>query len=96
MGNKIKVKYFGQLRDIIGTKEEWLEIEEDLKLLDVLKRLNKKHGEAFEKFVFKRNNSLNEILIFLINGVTISTKDATDYLLKNEDTLSILIPIFGG
>ena len=96
MANKIKVKYFGQLRDMIGTNEEWIEIEEGLKLLDVLKRLNKKHGETFERFVFKRNNSLNEILIFVINGVTISTKDATDYLLKNEDILSILIPIFGG
>jgi len=92
----MKIKYFGQLREMVSTNEEWIEIEDDINLLDLLQRLNKKHGEKFERFVFKQNNSLNEILIFVVNGVTISTKMATGYLLKNEDTLSILIPIFGG
>ena len=102
---RIKVKYFGRLRELLGVKEEEYSVE-NLSLADLLIRhIPNRHpeiAEEWKKTVFVTvgdNIAMSEdgtpILkhyFILVNGLS---RNLT-YTLKDGDEIAILPPVGGG
>ena len=87
----VEVLFFGQLREITGTRQEVIPVEERTRLTNLVKQLSEKYGEAFCQEIA----SIKELRI-LINGREYSQLDGMDTELKDNNTVAFLPPIMGG
>jgi MoaD family protein len=81
---------FGELRDIIGTREKVIFLEQGASLGDLMQHLAKEYGPAFYEEVKKVRG-----LRILIDGRECQL-DHSETPLKDGDTVVLLSPISGG
>jgi MoaD family protein len=90
------VKYFAALREIVGKREEIIEIDRDTTVETLLLSLSEKYGDKFNKYVFKtQTTNPKENLQFLIDGKSITAFDGIRTKL-NDDCKFVIIPPVGG
>ncbi len=88
---EIEVLLFGKPRELAGTSQEKITVEEGTRLRDVIELLGNKHGPAFSKEVH-----YTEGLRILINGREYGLVGGMEASLRDNDTLVFLSPVFGG
>ncbi len=96
---EVKVRFFTNLREIVGQREETLPFANGEKVtVDlVLKLLSKKYGAPFTGYVYDaKTGEPKNFLQFLINGTSASTLNGLETELKNGDVLAVLPPVGGG
>jgi sulfur-carrier protein len=96
---EVKVRFFTNLREIVGQREETLPFANGEKVtVDlVLKFLSKKYGANFNGYVYDpKTGQPKNFLQFLINGTSASTLDGLETELKDGDVLALLPPVGGG
>jgi molybdopterin synthase sulfur carrier subunit len=94
---KVKIKFFASLREITGTKEEDLEVPEQITLLKVLELLSSKHGKDFYGYVYDaRTKKPKDHLQFLIDGRSATMLQKLETKLTDGSILAILPPVGGG
>ena len=96
---KVSVRFFTNLRELIGKKDETLEFPENEKvtLEKVLKMLSSEHGKQFVEYVYdSETGEAKKFLQFLINGKSSGCLDKFETLLKDGDVVAILPPVGGG
>jgi molybdopterin synthase sulfur carrier subunit len=95
----IKVRFFTNLREIVGKREETLIFAGDKTVtVDlVLKTLTEKYGKRFSDYVYIGGTGQPKgFLQFLINGNSATTLKGLQTELKDGDVLAILPPVGGG
>jgi molybdopterin synthase sulfur carrier subunit len=92
----VKVKFFTTLREIVGKKEEQIQLSGSVTLEALLKQLAKKHGEDFEDYIYDELGKVRGHLQFLINGKSASTDQRMKTKLREGDEIAILPPVGGG
>ncbi|MBS7624665.1 MAG: MoaD/ThiS family protein [Candidatus Bathyarchaeia archaeon] len=102
---KVKVKYFGRLRELLGVKEEEYEVGETTLADLLLKHIPERHGEVAEEW--------KQSVFMTIRGEVAVNRDGTPilrnyyvlvggkspeitYRLKDGDEVAILPPVGGG
>jgi len=94
---EVTVKFFTTLREIIGRKEETLELTEDSTLNDLLEKLSQKHGSKVAEYLYdKKAKQVESSLQFLVDGVSVSTLQGVKTKLKNGNVIAIIPPVGGG
>ena len=96
---EVKVRFFTNLREIVGKREETLSFANDKKVtVDlVLKTLSEKYGAPFTEYVYNgKTGQPKGFLQFLVNGNSTSTLNGLKTDLKEGDVLAILPPVGGG
>ena len=95
---EIKVRYFTNLREIVGKREETVVTAENNVTVElVLKNLSEKYGTPFVEYVYDTETGQpRKFLQFLVNGTSISTLDGFKTELTESDVLAILPPVGGG
>jgi len=93
---KITVKYFAALREIVGKKEELLELDRDLTVENLLGVLSNKYGKEFQEYIYNEEGRLRENLQFLIDGKSISTAKGIKTRLHDSSQFVIIPPVGGG
>jgi len=94
---RVRIKYFASAREIAGLREETLEIEDSATVMDLLRALVNKHGDALKEYVFDpKTKDPRTHLQFLLNGRAIHMLQGFDTSLTNDCTLSIMPPVAGG
>jgi MoaD family protein len=96
---EVKVRFFTNLREIVGTREENLTFagSEKPNVNLVLKLLSKKYGAPFTEYVYDTKTGLpKNFLQFLVNGTSTSALKGLETELKAGDVLAILPPVGGG
>jgi sulfur-carrier protein len=96
---EVKVRFFTNLREIVGAREETLTFASGDKVtVDiVLKMLIKKYGAPFTEYVYDaKTGKPKNFLQFLINGTSTSTLQGLQTELKDCDVLAVLPPVGGG
>jgi len=93
---KITVKFFTTLREIVGKREEQIELFRPITVEALLKQLSKTYGNEFVDYVFDELGNVRGHLQFLVNGKSITTMQGFKTMLKNGDQIAILPPVGGG
>jgi molybdopterin synthase sulfur carrier subunit len=92
----VRVKFFTTLREIVGKKEEQIQLSDCATLEALLKQLSKKYGEDFGDYVYDELGKIRGHLQFLINGKSTSTDHRMKTKLRENDEIAILPPVGGG
>lgn len=79
---KIKIRYFGQFRDITGLKEEEFEVENGITVVELRELVREKYPRIAAK---------REVLVALN-----STFTALDVVIKPDDDVAFFPPVSGG
>lgn len=96
---KIKVLFFTTLREIIGKREETIDllVDDKITINTVLNVLKERYDKPFEDYVFDpKTQQVRGHIQFLINGKSISHINEMEIELKDGNVLAILPPVGGG
>ena len=94
---KITIKFFAVIREIVGKKEETLELKDAPTILSVLQVLSEKYGEQFRSYVFDaKTDAPRTNLQFMIDGKNSTTMDGLKTRLGDGSVLAIIPPVGGG
>ncbi len=91
------MKHFATIREIVGKKEETLEVENGTTLVDLLHILSKMYGPHFADYVYdKETGAPKEYLQFLINGRSARSLDGFRTKIVGDCQFAIIPPVGGG
>lgn len=95
---KVKVEYFGHIKNIIKSgREEEVEIEEDSSIADLLVRLSERYGEPFQKALYEpKGKDVKTNYIITVNGYLLNQLNGIKTRLKNGDHVALLPIVSGG
>lgn len=91
---RVSVKYFGHLKDELGTEESH-DLFSDSKphlLSEILNELSKLKGEAFSKSIYRSDGSFNPHITVILDGKVI----LNDKIKINKDCSIFFIPFVAG
>ncbi len=93
---RIKVKYFASLREAIGVREEEYELEDGIKLIELLlNHIPERHRNVAEIWKEKIGGFLkreSSSYIVIVNG----NRAKLDQELRDGDVVAVLPPVGGG
>ena len=91
---KVTVKFLTKAREITGTREETLAIEQPATVMGILRMLVAKHGDKLNEYLFDpESGNPRQHLRFLLNGQSVS---ATEGFPSTDSVLLIFPPTSGG
>ena len=93
---KVTVKFFTTLREIVGKKEEQIQLVKPMSVEALLKQLSKTYGKEFTDYVYDELGNARGHLQFLVNGKSVTTLQGFRTKLKEGDQIAILPPVGGG
>jgi len=92
----VRVAYFGVVREIVGKREETVEVPSSIALLGLLKILTVKYGSNLAAYLFELNSlTPRPIHLYLVNGKAYTAGETTAVTLREGSVVSI-IPTQGG
>lgn len=92
---RVRVRYFTTLRELAGSSEEELELENGSTLADLLKKITEKYGKEAKNYLFDKGE-VDPSIYFLINGVSARSLKGLETTLEEGDVIVIIPPIGGG
>jgi MoaD family protein len=95
---KVSVKFFTFLRELVGKREEIVELSgREVTVKDLLECLAERYGEDFCGYVFDPvSGKLREHLQLLVNGRNVISLKGLSTKLKDGDVFAIIPPVGGG
>ena len=94
----IKLHYEPTFNILTKKIDEKIEIEENIKLIDLINYLKGIYGTDFKDLIFdkKKNGKISSLLSIIINGNSYRNENFFDTLLKDGDDVSFIYIFFGG
>ena len=96
---EVKVRFFTNLREITGKREETLTFPDSGKVTVnlILKSLSNEYGKPFTEYVYNSETGQPKgFLQFLVNGTSTSTLRGLETELSDGNVLAVLPPVGGG
>jgi molybdopterin converting factor small subunit len=91
-----KIQYMGQIRAIVGRRDEMIDHSQETTVLAILHQLAKRYGLEFEAEVLDdAKQGLREGILITVNGIATGQLDGVTTKVGTHDTLTIL-PLFTG
>ncbi len=95
--NEVLVKFYSDIRGIIGTKSINVKIKENENINNLINRLCQKFPNSFSKVIYEPNsNMLNSAITILINKVPIVMLNGEDTKINNGDEIIFFAAVSGG
>ncbi len=94
---KVRVQYFGFIKNMLNKREEHFELDEDTSLSDLLNKLAEVHGAAFRKEVYEPG--LKDVKMgfsVIVNGVLMGQLGGLDAKLSDGDNIILMSLMSGG
>jgi len=94
---KVRVQYFGYIKNMLNKREEQFELEENASLSDLLNKLAGVHGAAFRKEVYEPG--LKDVKMgfsVTVNGRLMGQLGGLDAKLADGDNVILMSLMSGG
>jgi molybdopterin converting factor small subunit len=94
---KVKIQYFGYIKNMLNKREEHFELDEGASLSDLLNKLAGIHGAAFRKEVYEPG--LKDVKMgfsVTVNGVLMGQLGGLDAKLSEGDIIILMSLMSGG
>jgi len=88
MALRVKVEFIGVLREVTGTNEITLDMEDNATLKDVIGKLAIRFGKDLQTRILEGSRIAEDALVIL-NGKSIRTSDVDSITMKNGDSLAL-------
>lgn len=95
---KVKVRYLGVIKDIVGRGEEEVLLNGNSKIIDLLEQLAERYGERFKEEVWEPGlTNLKSGHILTVNGTLLGQlTEGVKSSLKDSDEVALMSVIYGG
>jgi len=94
---KVRVQYFGYIKNLVNKREEHFELGENASLSDLLNKMVGVHGKAFRKDVYEPGlKDVKTGFCITINGVLIGQLGGVDAKLGDGDNVILMSLMSGG
>ena len=94
---KVKVQYFGFIKNMLKKSEEEFELSKDASLSDLLSRIAGVHGEPFRKEVYEPGlKHVKTGFVVTVNGVLMGQLHGVDTKLSEGDNVILMTLMSGG
>jgi molybdopterin synthase sulfur carrier subunit len=90
---KVKVKFFGPVRDVFGGREVEIALPSGARLGELLRRLSSTPER--EKEIFSGEGAIQPHVVIMKNGSPVTKPEMGNALLQDGDTIAIF-PFMGG
>jgi MoaD family protein len=92
----VTIRYLSVVREITGTREEVIEVQNDAIVADILGILSKKYGKQFQRMIRSGRDIRGLQIVYFIDGKNISTLKGFETVVQNASELVIIPPVAGG
>jgi len=91
----VRARYYAQLFEITGVREETVLLEDGATIADLINRLCEEYGDRLRSFILDQEGRLRESLAVAVDGQRIRV-EPMKYRLRGGETVVILPPVSGG
>jgi len=94
---KVRVQYFGYIKNLVNKREEQFELGENASLSDLLNKMAGVHGKAFRKDVYEPGlKDVKTGFCITVNGVLMGQLGGVDTKLADGDNVILMSLMSGG
>lgn len=95
--SKVFIKFYSDIRGIVGTDSVTMKIEEDEMITNLISRLCKKFPDSFSKVIYEpKTSKLNSSLIILKNHMPITLLEGENTKILDGDEITFFAAVSGG
>ena len=94
MDQQVHISYLGLVRNVIGCREEEIEVLHGSTVGQLLRVLVDKHGLPFQESVFKQSGELRATTQVCVDDCDINELEGFDTRLGSEEKVTILVGVY--
>ncbi len=94
MEARVHVSYLGLVRNVIGCREEELEITSGTTVGELLTRLAERHGDPFRSSVFRGVGELRSTALVCVNDCDIAQLEGFETKLGSGEKVSVVVGVY--
>lgn len=94
MEARIHVSYLGLVRNVIGCREEDLEVASGTTVGELLAMPAEKHGDPFRLSVLKGSGELRSMALVCVNDCDITQFEGFETKLRNGEKISVVVGVY--
>jgi len=94
MQERIHISYLGLVRNVIGCREEELEIAVGTTVGELLSKLAEKHGDPFRMSVFRESGELRSTALVCVNDRDIEQLQGFETRLGSGEKVSVVVGVY--
>ena len=92
----VTIRYLSVIREITGTREEVIEVQNGATVADILELLSKKYGKSFQRMIRSGRDIRGLQIVYFMDGKNINTLQGFETAVSDASELVIIPPVAGG
>jgi len=94
---KVNVQFFASARELVGTRDETLELRDGATVKDLLELLVRNHGQGLRDYLYDaKNGELRKSIQLLMGDRAISQTGGLATALTDGCVIAVIPPVGGG
>ncbi|MEE9549301.1 MAG: MoaD/ThiS family protein [Candidatus Binatia bacterium] len=90
----VNVSYLGLVRNVIGCREEEIEVTPGITVGELLAALVERHGDPFRLSVFKGSGELRSTALVCVNDCDIAQLNGLGTRLESGEKVSVVVGVY--